>query len=387
MAKPDFSFAAGPVTVSPVTLAALGSPVTYHYDPDFLDAFRRTERMLASIFKTTNDVVMLQGEATLGLEAAAKSLVRPGMPVLNLVQGIFGKGMGTWLRTCGAVLHEIEVPYDQAVDPDSVARYLDEHPEIQVLTVVASETPSGTICDMSRIGPICDERGVVTLVDTVSGLGSMPWHTDEWGLDVCVAGAQKCLGGPPGVALLTVSDRAWTMMTANEHAPTGSYLSLLDWKQKWLGDGRFPYTPSVVDVRGVEAACAEVLEEGIDAVVDRHVAAAAVARAGVLAMGLRPWPASEDIAAHCVTTIQVPEQIDPVRLHGLVRTRYSVMLPFSRGVGRIIQLGHMGPTARGLYPMVGLAAIGRALIDLGHPLDVGAGVSAALSVLSEQLSD
>src|ERR671922_2328931 len=105
MRAPDFPLSAGPTMAPPRVLAALGSPITYHYDPAFLEAFRRTERKLADVFLTKNDVLLLQGEAVLGLEAAARGLVRPGTKVLNLVQGIFGKGMGYWLRDFGAELH------------------------------------------------------------------------------------------------------------------------------------------------------------------------------------------------------------------------------------------------------------------------------------------
>src|SRR5712671_5547896 len=142
MNDPDFTLSAGPVTASARTLAALGSPITYHYDPAFLDCFRRTERKVAQVLQTSADVVLMQGEAVLGLEAAARALVRPGTPVLNLVSGIFGKGMGFWLRDFGAQLQELEVPYDDAVDPDAVERYLDAHPEIELVAVVHCETPS-----------------------------------------------------------------------------------------------------------------------------------------------------------------------------------------------------------------------------------------------------
>src|SRR3954453_4756424 len=199
MRDPDFTLSAGPVMASPRVLAALGAPLVYHYDPAFLDAFRLTERKLAQIFLTGNDVLLMQGEAVLGLEAAARGLVQPGMPVLNLVQGVFGKGMGYWLKDFGADLHELEVPYNDAVDPADVERYLDAHPGIELVTVVHSETPSGTFCDLSAIGPIADERGVLTIVDAVSSVGGMPLEVDAWHLDVVVAGAQKCLGGPPGL--------------------------------------------------------------------------------------------------------------------------------------------------------------------------------------------
>src|SRR5881628_3992289 len=126
MQEPDFTLSAGPTMAPPRVLAAQAAPITYHYDPAFLEAFRRTERKLAEIFQTRNDVLLMQGEAVLGLEAAARSLVRPGTPVLNLVQGVFGKGMGYWLKDFGAELHEIEVPYTDAVDASDVELYLDE---------------------------------------------------------------------------------------------------------------------------------------------------------------------------------------------------------------------------------------------------------------------
>ena len=107
MSRLDFTLSAGPTVASARTLAALGSPITYHYDPDFLELFRAAPRKTAEAFRTTNDIVLMQGEAIVGLEGAARSLVRPGMHVLNLVQGVFGKGMGYWLADFGAVLHEL----------------------------------------------------------------------------------------------------------------------------------------------------------------------------------------------------------------------------------------------------------------------------------------
>src|SRR6266480_2361002 len=124
MRDPDFTLSAGPVTAPPRVLAALGSPLTYHYDPAFLEAFRRTERKLAEIFLTKNDVLLMQGEAVLGLEAAARALVSPGTQVLNLVSGVFGKGMSFWLADFGAEVHELEVAYNDSVDPTDVERYL-----------------------------------------------------------------------------------------------------------------------------------------------------------------------------------------------------------------------------------------------------------------------
>lgn len=384
MALPDFTLSAGPVTVTDRTRAALGRPILYHYDPEFQAGFTRTQEKVAEIFQTSNDVVLMQGEAIVGLEGALRSLVTPGMHVLNLVQGVFGKGTGYWITGFGAVLHEIEVGYDDAVSPEQVETYLDAHPEIEMVCLVASETPSGTVTDVSRIGPMCRERGILTYIDTVSGVLGMPWKTDEWGLDICVAGAQKCLGGPAGIAMLSVSERAWQKIYANPAAPRDSYLSLIDWKEKWLGEGRFPYTPSVSDVFGLESALDQALEEGIDAVVARHVAAAEVTRAGARAMGLRLWAQRDEIASACVTSIRMPDSIDNAAVRDHARAVYGVMLSHGQGAGNLVRLSHMGPTAGGLHSIVGLAALGRTLSDMGEKVDVGGGLDTALGVLSAQ---
>ena len=382
--EPDFTLAAGPTTASARTLAALARPITYHYDPVFLDAFRRTEAKVGQVLATGNEIILMQGEAVLGLEAAARALVRPGMHVLNLVSGVFGKGMGYWLKGFGAELHEIEVPYNESVDPAAVGGYLDAHPEIELLTVVHSETPSGTFNDCAVIGPLARAHGVVTLVDCVSSVGGMTFEADAWNLDVCVAGPQKCLGGPPGMSLMSVSPQAWAIIENNPAAPRASFLSLLDWREQWHGEGRFPYTPSVSDVHGVEAACDQILEEGLVSSIARHETAARACRAGIAAMGLRLWPRTEDIAAACVTAVAVPGGLDHDQVRNHVRARYGVMLSGGQGAGNLVRIGHMGPTANGLNPVVGLMALGRSLIDLGAAVRLGDGADAAMAVLAGQ---
>ena len=249
---------------TPRTQQAMGSPMIYHYDPVFMDTFRETEAKAAQVFQTQNDIVIMQGEAILALEAATRSLVSPGMKILNLVQGVFGKGTGYWLRDFGGDVHEIEVLYNQAVDPEQVRDFLKQNPDTQMITMVHSETPSGTVIDCEAIAELAREYGVLTMVDAVSSVGGLEFKTDEWGLDLCVTGAQKCLGGPAGIGLVSVSERAWETMLANPGAPRDSYLSLIDWKVKWKEEGRFPFTPSVSDIYGVLSVLDQVLEEGIE---------------------------------------------------------------------------------------------------------------------------
>jgi len=382
MKGPDFNLTVGPTMASPATLNALGSQIMYHLDPAFLATFRRTSEKAASFFHTRNDMILLQGEGVVGLEGAARSLTRPGMHVLNLVQGIYGKGMGEWLTSYGAVLHEIEVAYNDAVDPDAVEAYLSAHPEIELVTVVHSETPSGTISDISRIGPIVRAHGVLTLVDALSSIGGVEFEPDTWQLDVCVSGGQKCLGGPVGVTMVSVSPQAWERMLANEHAPRFAYVSLIDWKIAWLENGTFPFTPNVTDVVGLEAALDALLAEGVENSIARHARAAAITRAGVRAMGLALWPVSDAISGNPITAVRVPDGIIHSELQAHIRERYGVMLSTGGAAGNLIHLAHMGPTATSLYPIVGLTSLGSGLRDLGATVDLGAGIEAAMTLMS-----
>lgn len=383
MQRADLTLSAGPNDVSAGVKAALAAPIQYHYDPSFREHFRETERLVGEIFgSTSHEIILMQGEAILGLEAAARSLVGEGTSCLNLVSGIFGKGFGYWLSAIGADLHEIEVPYDEAVTAESVDTYLTEHPEITVVSVVHSETPSGTLNPIWDIGPIARAHGAVTVVDVVSSYGGIELDPEGWQLDLLVAGPQKCLGGPPGMSLVALSQQAWAAIEANPAAPRGSFLSLLDWRDQWHGSGKFPYTPSVSDLNGVHAACVELLEEGLEASIARHQRVFDAAWAGVEAMGLRPWPASKDIASACVTAIRVPDGLTDVGVRDHVRQRYGVQLSAGQGAGNLIRIGHLGATARPMYALAGLAALGQGMRDLGAEVDLGAGLEAAMASLA-----
>lgn len=383
MDRADLTLSAGPTEVSAEVLAALGSPILYHYDPVFLERFRAAEERIGRIFRTSShEIILMQGEAVLGLEAAARAVVSPGMACLNLVSGVFGKGFGYWLTGIGAELHEIEVAYDDAIDPAAVSAYLDTHPDIRLVSVVHSETPSGTLNPVQELGPIARSHGAVTIVDVVSSFGGIELEAEAWQLDLLVAGPQKCLGGPPGMSLMAVSDEAWAAVDRNPAAPRDSFMSILDWRDQWHGKGKFPYTPSVSDLHGVLAAADGLIDEGLDAVQARHTRIAAAAWAGVEAMGLRPWPARREIAAACVTAIAVPEGLTDTAVRDHARARYGVQLSGGQGAGNLVRLGHMGATARPMLMVAGLAAIGRTMADLGARVDIGAGLDAALAALS-----
>jgi pyridoxamine--pyruvate transaminase len=387
MRDPNFTLTAGPTAATPRTLQALGQPIIFDYDPVFLEKFRELERKVGELMRSSDDIVLMQGEAVLGLEAAARALTRPGMKALNLVSGVYASWFGDWLREYGAEVLEVRVPYDEAVDAADVRQALADNPEVELVAVVQSETPSGIHNPVAEIAPAVKEAGALLLVDAVSAIGCEEVLVDEWGIDVCVVGPQKCLAGPPGMSLISVSPAAWEAMERNPNAPRGSFLSLLDWKERWVDTDRtkFLYTPSVVDVNGVDSVVDQVLEEGLDNCIARHQAAAQAVRAGAQAMGLELWPRRAEYAAGCVTAIRVPDGISRAGALEHIRERYGVMLSGGYGelADKLFRIGHMGPAADSLNPVVAVAALGRGLKDLGADVSIGAGVEATLEKIGD----
>ncbi|MEJ7902303.1 MAG: alanine--glyoxylate aminotransferase family protein [Thermomicrobiales bacterium] len=344
---PRFNMASGPVDVSVETLRSMQRPVLYHYDPAFIEVFSHTTDLLKQVFRTDYDVVIMQAEAILGLEAAIASLVSPGDKVLNVVSGVFGKWMEDFIRKYGGDPVELSVPYNAAVDPDDVRRVLTTIPGISYLTVVHSETPSGTVNPVREICRIAHEFGVITIVDTVSGLGSELLSPEDWAMDVAVAGPQKCLGGIPGLSLLSVSPAAWAAMEARLDPLRASFLSVLDWKSSWIEQRRFPYTPSVTDIYALESVLEQALREGMESFVARHQSSAGAARAAVKALGLELWAESEAIATACCTAVTVPHGLTDRAIIDTMRSRYGVMIAGGYGElsGKLVRLGHMGQAA------------------------------------------
>ena len=381
---PRFTMASGPVDVTPETLRAMQRPALYHYDPRFIEIFAHTNDLLKQTFQTEYDTVIMQAEAILGLEAAAASLIAPGDKVLNLVSGVFGKGFEGWIRKYGGEPIELAVPYNAAIDPEDVRRVLLANPDIKYLSVVHSETPSGTVNPVKEIGAIAHEFGVLTIVDTVSGWLSEDLSPESWGMDIAVAGPQKCLGSTPGLSLMTVSPAAWEAMASRADPLRGSFLSLLDWKATWIENRRFPYTPSVFEIYALESALMQVLEEGVASVVARHQASAYATREAVRVLGLDLWPESDEIATSCCTAVATPEGIEDAALRSVMRNRYGVMISGGYGslAGKLFRLGHMGAAAHPTTVVAQVGILERALADLSQPVDLGAGVGAVLAAFA-----
>lgn len=377
-----FTMSAGPVSISDRVRQAYGRQILYHYDPDFHALFDDTLDKLRYVFQTHGDVVVMQGEAVLGLEAASACAVAPGDKCLNLVSGVYGAGYARHFEAySGQPALEVKVPYNQSIDPAQVEEVLKREGDVRFVAVVHSETPSGTVNPIEEICGLARQYGALTIVDAVSSLGGMKVEVDDWGVDLCIAGPHKCIGAAPGSALVAVSERAWEAMRAHPSPRRRSYLSLLDWKEMWLEERRFPFTAFVGQINGVNEALTMVQEEGLAARIDRHTRAARMCRAGVAAMGLDLWPASGGIMATCVTAAKVPEGIDADEIIRLMRERYGVVISGSLRelAGKVIRIGHMGHMAEPVFVQLALSALEQSLRDLGYPVELGRAAGAALN--------
>ncbi len=383
--EPVITLSAGPVAVFPRVMQGLARTVHYDYDPYFQDFYEQAVGKAARALRCAEPPLILQCEPAPGLEASAASLIGPDDVVLNLASGVYGKGFGYWSSRYNKELLEIEVPYNEAIDPKSVADAFKKRPDIKIVSVVHHDTPSGTLNPVAEIGKIVRANDALMLVDAVSSWGGMDIHPDDCFADVFVTGPGKCLGGAPGLTIIAVNQRAWTHIAANPKAPTASILSLTDWKDAWRHDKPFPFTPSVAEMNGLDAALDQYEAEGPENVWARHALTARACRAGIKAMGLELWAARDDIASPTTTAVRVPAGLEDSDILAAARAQFGVVFSTGRGEtqGKLIRIGHMGPVAEPVYAVVALTALAAALRQLGHKVDAGAGVEAALEVVAE----
>ena len=327
------------------------------------------ETQVADLLATDDDIVLVQAEAIVLLEAVAKNVAAPGSTAINVVTGPYGAIFGDWMRTAGAQVVDVASSLDSVITVEQVRAALDAHPEASVLALAHAEAATGGTNPIAEIIELARSRGVLTLVDAVASVGAEPVTPARWGADVCVIGGQKALAGPAGISAASVSARAWEVIDANPAALRGSTLSLTDWRELWLRTDRtaIPGTPSVLETRALSAALDRVAAEGLDEVIARHAAAAAQARAGLAPLGLRPWQRGPDGYAPVVTTVAIPAGVD-----GDAFTRAAVAAGggvVSAGNGSlkntVVRINHTGRQATA-------EAVERGLAGLAHAVEATA---------------
>ncbi|MEU1019889.1 aminotransferase class V-fold PLP-dependent enzyme [Streptomyces sp. NPDC005900] len=341
--------------------------------------FAAIEARVARLLDTGQDVVIMQGEALLPLEGCIRGVAGPGTTALNVITGPYGQTFGDWLRDCGATVVDLAVPFHTAVTADQVRRALAEHPEIDFVSLVHAEAATGNTNPVAEIGEVVRAHGALFMLDAVASVAAEPLLPDAWGVDLCVIGAQKAMGGPAGVSAVSVSERAWQRIAANPRAPRRSYLSLLDWKERWIDAGRkaLLHAPAQLEMLALEACVERIETEGLAAVTARHATAAAATRAGALALGggLAPYVREAVDAAPVATTLRTPAGTDASELVAKALAADPV-LPLVAGGGALaremIRVNHYGPDATRGVVHACLAALGAAMGEAGLTVDLEA---------------
>jgi aspartate aminotransferase-like enzyme len=370
----------GPTPIPPEVSAAGALPIIHHRTPEFGEVFTRVNENLKRAFLTENDVFTYAASGTGAFEGAIQNLFSPGDKVLVVNNGNFGD---RWVKMSKAFSLEVtELKYDWGLkaDNDEVAETLANEPGIKAAMCVLSETSTGTVNDIEGFAKAAEN--VISIIDAVSGLGACTLRTDEWGVDVVIAGSQKALMTPPGLGFVSVSERA---LRAHEEARMPRYY--FDWTAAKKAYAKDPpqtaWTPAVSLIIQLDIALRQLLEEGIENVFERHVLLGRAAREGVKGMGLKLFGPDEDMNS-AVTAANVPEGIDGKQLVRLVFREHGIQVAGGQGPmeGRIFRIGHCGFFDS--YDIIAtIAAAELALESLDYPVELGSGVGAAQRVFSK----
>ncbi len=369
----------GPTPIPPEVSAAGALPIIHHRTPEFGEIFTRVNENLKRVFLTENDIFTYAASGTGAFEGAIQNLFSPGDRILVVNSGNFG---GRWVkmgRAFGLEVTELKYEWGQKADNDEVAEALANDQEIKAAICVLSETSTGTVNDIEGFAKAAEN--VVSIVDAVSGLGACELRTDEWGVDVVVAGSQKALMSPPGLGFVSVSERAWRMH--EESTMPRYYFDFIAAKKAYEKDPpQTAWTPAVSVIIQLDIALQQILSEGIENVFERHILLGRAAREGVKGIGLKLFGPDEDLNS-AVTAAWVPEEIDGKQLVRGVFREQGIQIQGGQAemAGRIIRIGHCGYFDA--YDIIStIAAIELSLEALDYPVELGRGVGAAQRVFS-----
>jgi len=369
-------FTPGPTTVPDRVLLKMAEPIIHHRSPEFGRMFRAVNEELKYLFQTENEVLTLTASGTGAMEAAVVNVLSKGDRALVVRGGKFGERWGELCEAYGVEIVPIDVPWGEAVAPEAISECLKADPTIKAVFATQSETSTGALNDIEAIGRIVRESSALLVVDAITGIGAHRLLPDAWGVDAVVTGSQKGLMLPPGLAFISLSERAWESVGRSDLPKY--YWDLMKAK-KSLAKDQNPYTPAVSLLVGLKTSLDMIREEGIENVWARHARNAEATRAAVRAMGLDIFAKSP---SNVLTIVQLPEKIDGKQLvKALDGYGFTVAGGQEQLAGKVIRISHLGYTDD-FDTLSVIAGLERALRDLGWDVEPGVGLTAAQRVLA-----
>ena len=363
----------GPTPLPERVARSMNRPMIDHRGSEFAAILGEITAGAKRVFKTKNDLLLLTSSGTGGLESAIANLVSPGDQVVAALCGNFGERFAALAAAYGADVVRLEFEWGQPVDPDDLKAILDRHPKAQVVLLTHNETSTGLTNRLRELARTARSAERLVVVDGVSSISSIDIETDAWGVDVAVSGSQKGWMAPPGLALVSVSERAWA-----QQAKARSPRFYFDWKEAktWAEKGMTPFTPAVPVVFAMQEGLRMLEEEGLSNVYERHERLARAAQAGLQALGFQLF-AQDGYRSNTVTSATPPPGLDVGALRGLLNSKYGVVIAGGQGkmTGKMVRVGHLGAVAEGDVVQV-IWAIEQALEELDVAPADGRGVAA-----------
>jgi len=307
------------------------------------------------------------------LEAALVNTVPPGKKVICLIAGRFGERWKNIAKAYGLEAIVVSVPYGQAVLPEQLQQALTDHPDAVAVCSTLSETSTGVGHDIAAFGKMIAKTPALHIVDAISGLGAMECRTDAWQIDICCTGSQKALMMPPGLAFLSVSDKAWKVI--DQHPTPRTFYFDLKKARKNLESNDTPYTPAHTMIRAMRLSVRRLVAEGMEAIWARQARFAAAARAGFQALGLELFPSRPNTA---LTVVKMPPGVDSSSVLAKLEKQYGLKLANGQDAlkGKIIRLAHMGYIDQ-FDILAAIAGVELVLHEMGCLVGVGQGLAAA----------
>lgn len=372
MLRKERLFTPGPTAVPPSVRLAMAAPMTHHRQAAFQEIFLRVSERLKTVFQTASPVVILAGSGTSAMEGAVVNTLSAGDKAISVCGGKFGQRWGLIGKAYGVDMTIIDIEWGTAVDPGQIEEALKAQPDAKAVFTTLNETSTTVLTDVKAVAEVTAETDAILVVDAVSALGADELRMDGWGVDLVVAGSQKALMLPPGLAFAAVGRKAQDAM---KRATLPKFYLSFEKALKSLGEQTTPFTPAVSTIIGLDKALDDLLKDGMEAVWAQHRRLAAAVRAGVMGMGMELFAQRPSNAA---TAIRLPEGLDGNALHKRLRDEYKVTCAGGQEhlKGKIERVAHMGYYDQ-FDMLVVLGALELALKDVGADVQVGQGVAAA----------
>lgn len=370
----------GPSDCDPRVLRAMSHSLVSHLDPVFIGVMDDVQAGLQAVFETDSEITIpISGTGTAGMETAMVNMIEPGDSVIVCSAGFFADRMEAIAQRAGGIVHRVEAPWGSVVEPDQLQRAIEEYTP-KVVAFVHVETSTGVCQPIEPLAGILKHRDdIVTIVDCVASLAGMPIDVRKNGLDFVYSGSQKCLSVPPGLAPVTLSEKAIRRLAARTVPVQSWYLDLTMLRSYWGTDRRYHHTAPISLNYALREALRIIDEEGLEHRFMRHRLNHEALVAGLEAMGLEMFVPNPSVRSWTVNTVRVPDGIDDARVRSKLIERYGIEIVGGLGhlKGKIWRVGLMGTSSLERNVLLFLGALDEILADEGYGGTRGAGVAAA----------